>query len=148
MYLHACQMRVTVGDSVLCCCVCVTSFEGKLTPLCVDSVSIHIYNGKVWHLSTLWFVRHSGRCLHLLFFADSKWAGKMEIAATDITVDGELCWRTLDYEQHVEMYWDFEFRGNMHVPAFIQLAHQQHEPSMYELAYNSHINSMQLPGMN
>ena len=28
---------VTVGDSGLCCCVCVTSFECWLTPLCVDS---------------------------------------------------------------------------------------------------------------
>ena len=36
LYLHACQVRVTVGDSVLCCCVCVTSFESWLTPLCVD----------------------------------------------------------------------------------------------------------------
>ena len=26
LYLLACQMRVTVGDSGLCCCVCVTSF--------------------------------------------------------------------------------------------------------------------------
>ena len=26
-YLHACQVRVTVGDSGLCCCTCVTSFE-------------------------------------------------------------------------------------------------------------------------
>ena len=63
LYLHACQMRVTVGDSVLCCCVCVTSFEGKLTPLCVDSVSIHIYNGKVWHLSTVGPVWPSGKAL-------------------------------------------------------------------------------------
>ena len=31
------KMRVTVGDSGLCCCVCVTgSFEFWLTPLCVD----------------------------------------------------------------------------------------------------------------
>ena len=29
-------MRVTVGDSGLCCCTCVTYFERKLTPLCVD----------------------------------------------------------------------------------------------------------------
>ena len=34
MYLHACQVEGTVGDSGLCCCDCVTS----LTPLCVDSV--------------------------------------------------------------------------------------------------------------
>ena len=27
LYLHACQARVTVGDSCLCCCVSVTSFE-------------------------------------------------------------------------------------------------------------------------
>ena len=26
-YLHACQMRVTVGDSGLCCCACVAYFE-------------------------------------------------------------------------------------------------------------------------
>ena len=140
-------MRVTVGDSVLCCCVCVTSFEGKLTPLCVDLVSIHththiytyiyIYNGKVWNLSTLWFVRHSDRCLDLLFFADGDWAVKYEIAATDITVDGELCWRTLDYKQHYATYKNRRFSGNMHVPAFIQLAHQQHAPSMYELAHKS-----------
>ena len=29
-------VRVTVGDSGLCCCVCVTSFERSLTPLFVD----------------------------------------------------------------------------------------------------------------
>ena len=27
MYLLACQMKVTVGNSGLCCCVCTTSFE-------------------------------------------------------------------------------------------------------------------------
>ena len=27
LYLHACQVRVTVGDSGLCCCDCVTTFE-------------------------------------------------------------------------------------------------------------------------
>ena len=27
LYLHACQVRVTVGDSGLCCCTCVTYFE-------------------------------------------------------------------------------------------------------------------------
>ena len=35
--LFACQVRVTVGDSGLCCCVCVTSFERSITHLCVDS---------------------------------------------------------------------------------------------------------------
>ena len=34
--LRACQVRVTIGDSDLCC-VCVTSFESYLTPLFVDS---------------------------------------------------------------------------------------------------------------
>ena len=27
LYLRACQVRVYVGDSGLCCCVCVTSLE-------------------------------------------------------------------------------------------------------------------------
>ena len=35
LILHACQVRVTGGDSGLCCCVCVTSFERYLTPLSV-----------------------------------------------------------------------------------------------------------------
>ena len=35
LYLHACQVRVAVGDSGLCCCSCVTYFKHKLTPLCV-----------------------------------------------------------------------------------------------------------------
>ena len=26
-YLHACQVRVTVGDTGICCCACVTYFE-------------------------------------------------------------------------------------------------------------------------
>ena len=30
-------MRVTVGDSGLCCCTCVTSLERSLADLCVDS---------------------------------------------------------------------------------------------------------------
>ena len=30
-------MTVTVSHSVLCCCVCVTSFELRLTPLFVES---------------------------------------------------------------------------------------------------------------
>ena len=32
LYLHACQVRVTVGDSGLCCCNCVTSFGRWLIP--------------------------------------------------------------------------------------------------------------------
>ena len=27
LYLHACQVRVAVGDSGFCCCTCVTYFE-------------------------------------------------------------------------------------------------------------------------
>ena len=27
LYLHACQVRATVGDQGLCCCTCVTYFE-------------------------------------------------------------------------------------------------------------------------
>ena len=37
LYLHACQVRVTVGDSGLCCCACDTYFERQLSPLCVES---------------------------------------------------------------------------------------------------------------
>ena len=32
--------RVTEGDSGLCWCACVTSFERRLTPLCVDQKQI------------------------------------------------------------------------------------------------------------
>ena len=28
LYLHTCQVRVTVGDSGLCCCTCVAYSEG------------------------------------------------------------------------------------------------------------------------
>ena len=38
LYVLACQVRVTVGDSGLCCNVCVTSLERLFTPLCVDSL--------------------------------------------------------------------------------------------------------------
>ena len=54
-------MRVTVGDSGLCCGVSVMSLEGRLTPLCVDYASLlqetdgmnalgkaHHYGGPVW----------------------------------------------------------------------------------------------------
>ena len=37
LYLLACHVRVNVGNSGLCCCVCVTCFQRWLTPLCVDS---------------------------------------------------------------------------------------------------------------
>ena len=34
LYLHTCQVRVTVGNSDLCCCV--TYFKRELTPMYVD----------------------------------------------------------------------------------------------------------------
>ena len=37
LYLLACQVRVTVGDSGLCCCTCDTYFERQLTFLCIES---------------------------------------------------------------------------------------------------------------
>ena len=40
MYLFTWQGRVTVGESGICWCVYVTSFEHWLTPLCVDSVLV------------------------------------------------------------------------------------------------------------
>ena len=47
-YLHACQLvRVTVGDSGLCCCTCVTYFEHQLSPLGVVYVS---KTNKFWRL--------------------------------------------------------------------------------------------------
>ena len=39
LYLCACQVRVTVGDSGLCSCVCVRYFKRQLTPLWVVTVS-------------------------------------------------------------------------------------------------------------
>ena len=36
LYLPACQVRVIVGDSGFCCCVCVTSFERESSPLFTD----------------------------------------------------------------------------------------------------------------
>ena len=79
------------------------------------------------------------------FFSSSDPGGKTkeEIAATDVTVDGELCWKTLDYKQHIRYNQHHPFSGNMHVLAVIQLAHQhqhqhqQHAPSMYESAHKS-----------
>ena len=70
-------------------------------------------------------------------FSDPGGKTKEEIAATDVTVDGELCWKTLDYKQHIRYNQHHPFSGNMHVLAVIQLAHQQHAPSMYELAHKS-----------
>ena len=35
-------MKITVGDSGLCCCTCVTYFVRQLTPLCVDSQKLQL----------------------------------------------------------------------------------------------------------
>ena len=40
LYSHACQVRVTVGDSGLCCWTCVPYFERWLTPLRVDAATV------------------------------------------------------------------------------------------------------------
>ena len=37
LYLLACQVRVAVGDSGLCYCACVKSFERQTTPLFAGS---------------------------------------------------------------------------------------------------------------
>ena len=49
--LHACQVRVTVGDSGLCCCTCVTYFERWLTPLWV----VYYFEFKIFGVQTCWF---------------------------------------------------------------------------------------------
>ena len=41
MYLLAFLVRVTMGNSGLCRCVCVTSFDHQLTSLFVDSNNKH-----------------------------------------------------------------------------------------------------------
>ena len=38
--LLACQVRITVGDSGLCCCVCMASFDRQLTPFAKKSLEI------------------------------------------------------------------------------------------------------------
>ena len=43
MYLHTCQVRVTVGNSGLCCCITYFVHCG-LTPLCVDSFERRYYS--------------------------------------------------------------------------------------------------------
>ena len=42
MYRNLCTLYITVGDSDLCCCTCVTYFERWLTPLCVDSFHLYV----------------------------------------------------------------------------------------------------------
>ena len=57
LYLHACQVRVIIGESGLCC-TCVTYFERWLTPLNVEfdevweKMSIKVTSS--WSLSQSW----------------------------------------------------------------------------------------------
>ena len=55
--LHACQVRVTVGESGLCC-PCVMYFKPWLTPLCVDSalglVLFHCCCFFIFFIETFW----------------------------------------------------------------------------------------------
>jgi len=57
------QVRVTVGDSSLSCCPCVTSFERQLTPSCIDSAfkSVCILPAYIFFLSAFYLA-----CLRLL----------------------------------------------------------------------------------
>ena len=55
LYLHACQVRVTIGDSGLCCCGCVMYFERQWTPLRVDSACA------LWASFCFRFVSATGR---------------------------------------------------------------------------------------
>ena len=69
MYLLACQVLDTVGDSGLCCCVCVKSFERDLTPLCVDSASLIFIKMQVYVFSCkLDFYQYANICLLQLRF--------------------------------------------------------------------------------
>ena len=42
LYLHACQLRVAVGDSGLCCCACIACFKQWLAPLCEDYLCLKL----------------------------------------------------------------------------------------------------------
>ena len=58
LYLHACQVKRIVGNSGLCYCVCVMSFERYLTPLC------RLFHTDWWQkgkesLSKIWTDQHS-----------------------------------------------------------------------------------------
>ena len=59
--LHACQVRVTIGDSSLCCCTCVMYLEHQLTPMCVDS----LYKCILANTSAIWQQAAHTTC-HLL----------------------------------------------------------------------------------
>ena len=77
LYLHAWQMRITVGDSGLCCSTCVTYFERWLTPLCVDSARA-LWGSFCFRFSANWqfFIgaqivlglQHTSNCTKCFFF--------------------------------------------------------------------------------
>ena len=64
LYLHACQVRVAIGDSGLCCCVRVTSFEYWLPPLFCGfngprpnmAVTMHETPQEKNHIKKLWTI--------------------------------------------------------------------------------------------
>ena len=56
LYKHTSQVRVTVGNSGLCCCACVMYFEHKLTSLRDDSVVNGVAESVVDQLDGLIFL--------------------------------------------------------------------------------------------
>ena len=75
LYLPACQVRVTVGESGLCCCTRVTSFDCQLAPLGVDTtdtralvlVPFQICPSSCSRYSVMfvWLIFMSPMCAHL-----------------------------------------------------------------------------------
>ena len=62
LYLHACQVRVTLGDAGICCCISVTYFERLLSPLCVSSIKRYGQNRLFWELATYIHTSHWTVC--------------------------------------------------------------------------------------
>ena len=58
LYLHACQVRITLGDASLCCFICVTYFERLLSPLCVSFIKCYGQNRLFWELATYIHTSH------------------------------------------------------------------------------------------
>ena len=55
LYLHACRVIVTVGNSDLCCCTCIMYFECWLALLCVDPglILFQIHEKSSWYQSCI-----------------------------------------------------------------------------------------------
>ena len=69
LYLLACQVRVTVGGSGFCCCVCVMSFERESTPLFIDCSQSDSFIPKSIHWLMYSHARTaSGRLLRMITF--------------------------------------------------------------------------------